>query len=405
VTGRDSPLALAALVIIAVVAVAVLPTALAVVAAAAVVLTVIAVLRSPEPATAPVESPAEAPIVSPLDDPEALIRPLDEGVLLLAADLTVVGLNPAAAAIVDRPIDSMAGVSLIQAVRDHEIVDLARETRGVRAAIHLSASDRDVLASATAVQWNDVRIVLCVRDVTELLHAQRARSELVANVSHELRTPIAAARALAETLHAGVEEAEDRERFLARLAQELERLGDIVQRLLRLARLESGAETFEIGNLDTQALLEEAASRIAPVADRRRVPIEVTPPDGPVDVEADRDRVLEVLSNLLDNAVRHSPDRAPVQLRAVADGTSVRFEVADRGPGILPVDRERVFERFYTGERSRTPGAGSGLGLAIARHIVQRLGGRIWIADHNEPGALICFTLPRSDAMTSGHTR
>jgi two-component system phosphate regulon sensor histidine kinase PhoR len=324
-----------------------------------------------------------------------LIGPLNEGVILLDKELTVLAVNPAAAAIAGRPIESMIRVSLIQAVRDYHLVELARDASGQRAALHLSGPERDVVATATSVESGDARVLMCIEDVTALLRARRARSELVANVSHELRTPIAAARALAETLQAGVDEPDGRDRFLARLAEELERLGNIVQRLLRLARLESGAETFAVEVLDAHALLDQAASRMAPLAEQRHIQVEVVPADdGGLYVHADRERTLEVLSNLLDNAVRHSPDGATVELRVRPDGGLVRFEVADHGPGIPPVDRERIFERFYTGDRSRTPGAGSGLGLAIARHIVQQLGGRIWVADRAIPGAAICFTLP-----------
>jgi signal transduction histidine kinase len=245
-----------------------------------------------------------------------------------------------------------------------------------------------------SVDAGEARTLLLVDDVTELMNAQRARSELVANVSHELRTPLAAARALAETLATGVDEAGERERFLARLVEELERLGAIVQRLLWLARLESGAEPFDTETLDTHALLDEAASRIAPVGEQRHVHLEAAADADAGLVLADRERVLEVLSNLLDNAVRFSPEGETVRMNASPDGGFVRFEVSDHGPGILPRDRERVFERFYTGDRSRESGAGTGLGLAIARRIVQRLGGRIWVADRTEPGASICFTLP-----------
>lgn len=390
-----------ALAAIAGIAVAILPTALGVLAAILVVLATIAIVRRPD--TPPAPPPTATP--SPLHDFTTLIRPLNEGVLILDADLNVLATNPAAARIVDRPLDSMLHVSLIQAVRDHELVDLARGVSGgERTPMRLSVANRDVLAAAVGIEAGEARALLVMEDITTLLHAQRARSELVANVSHELRTPIAAARALAETLQAGVDEPDERERFLTRLTQELEHLGDIVQRLLRLARLESGVEPFEVEAMDPRVVIDEATSRIAPLAAQRGIHIE-TAPDDTRPVLADRDRLLEVLSNLLDNAVRHSPDGETVTLRTVADDGFVRFEVRDRGPGILPVDRERIFERFYTGERARTPGTGSGLGLAIARHIVQRLGGRIWIADHPDPGALVCFTLPPAETTTesAGH--
>lgn len=385
------------LALLAALAVLLLPApAGAVLVLAAVALT--ALLARREERDAIVEGPPPAPTYAHL---ERAVAPLRAGVIALDAERNVVVANPAAAEVLERPLATMTGVSLIQAVRDHDLAEVARTADGVPTEVHLSAANRDVVATAAAVDIDAVRTVLTIEDVTELRRAQRARSELVANVSHELRTPIAAARALAETLESGVAESEERERFQRRLIEEIDRLAAIVQRLLWLARVESGTETFTVEDLDATDLLREAVARIAPVAAGRHVHIEVTPGLGAHRVLGDRERVLEVLSNLLDNALRHSPDGAMVRLSTALEGALVRFEVADHGPGIPPPDRERVFERFYTGDRARGS-TGAGLGLAIARHIVQRLGGRIWIEDRSEPGAVLCFTLPVTQATSAG---
>ena len=242
--------------------------------------------------------------------------------------------------------------------------------------------------------------LLLVEDVGELRAAQRARSDLVGNLSHELRTPVAAARALAETLASGVDDDDDRARFLGRLVEELERLGEMIRGMLRLARLESGSEPLAREECDVAALLQTAANRIEPVARARRVGIDVVAADGPA-VRCDRERVLEALSNLLDNAVRHSPHGGLVRLSTHPDDRGVRVDVQDEGPGILPGERERVFERFYTGGEARDSSDGTGLGLAIARHIVVRHGGAIWVDDRS-PGATLCFTLPATRDASSG---
>lgn len=323
-----------------------------------------------------------------------VIAPLAEGVVLLDDAETVVAANPAASRIVGRPLETMAGASLIQALRDHGLAEVARrrDAGGDASAVRVSATGHDVLATATRVQGGAVRVLLVMEDVTELEHARRARAELVSNMSHELRTPVSAARALAETLQAGVDEADERQRFLDRLVEEIVRLGEMVDRLLRLSRLESGAEPFAEERIEATPLFATAAERIAPLARQREVVVEVDAAGAPA-ARGDRERVLEVLSNLLDNAVRHSPEGGHVWLRAEADAAGVRFEVRDEGPGILPSDRGRVFERFYTGDQARAAGRGSGLGLSIALHLVQRMGGRIWVVDR-APGATLAFTLP-----------
>lgn len=328
----------------------------------------------------------------------ALIELFGEGILLLDGEGTVVAANQAAARILGRPREGMTGVSLIRAARDHAFVDVLREAAGEPREVVLG-DQRVIFATAAPAQSGPIRTVLTLQDLTALRRAERARQELVANVSHELRTPIAAALALAETLESGVEEEDHRTRFHHQLTTEIERLGRMVDRLLRLSRLESRAEEFVVEPLAVADLLHEARRRIEPVAERKSVTVrcEMTP-DG-LQVLADRERILEVLSNLADNAVRHSPDGEVVTLSAQREADQALFSVHDRGPGILPQDRPRVFERFYTGDRARSEGRGTGLGLAIARHIVSRHGGEIWVGE-NSRGATLYFTLPAAAAAS-----
>ena len=367
----------------------------------AAVLVVIAVLLLAGIAT--VEEPAPGPLVEDMVDPEALefahlIEPLAEGVLLLDERRAVVAVNAAAARILGRATEVMLGSSLIVALRDHDLAEIVRAATGEPTAVHVSSSSHDVVATASAVEAGPVRTVLVLEDVTELSRARRARADLVANMSHELRTPVAAARALAETLQAGVSDPSEAARFHGRLVEEIGRLGAMVDRLLRLSRLESGGERMEVEELRPADLLRTAVSRIEPVMQARGVRVEWSCEADVPEVTGDRARVLEVLSNLLDNAAKFAPERSVITALAAADADGfVRFEVRDAGPGILPADRARIFERFYTGDRSRGSGGGTGLGLAIARHIIQRLGGRIWVADRS-PGATLCFTLPAAVA-------
>ncbi len=375
------------------------PLLAALVAGAAVLLAAWLVAR-PEAALAPVP-PAEtsegARAASMAANPQitALIDLFAEGVLLLDAERQVIAANLAAARILGRPRDAMIGVSLIRAARDHALVDVLREAAGEPREVVLG-EQQVIFATASAVESGPIRTVLSLQDLTALRRAERARQELVANVSHELRTPIAAARALAETLESGVDDEAQRARFHEQLTTEIERLAQMVDRLLHLSRLESRLEEFRLEDIPALDLLEEARAHIEPVAERAGVSLEVQAPEDPsLAVHADRERVLEVLSNLLDNAIRHSPRGGQVTLSARPDADLVRLSVSDQGAGIMPKDRSRIFERFYTGDRARSDGrgTGTGLGLAIARHIVMRHGGEIWVSDRT-PGATLCFTLP-----------
>ena len=222
----------------------------------------------------------------------------------------------------------------------------------------------------------------------ELAETDRQRRDLVANVSHELRTPLAALHAKLENVADGVEPA-DPETLRTMLAQ-TERLGRLVTQLLDLSKLESSGVVLDRRPFPVVEVLEQAA-REARLHAPEGVTIEV---DGAAEIVADGDpeRVHQVVANLVENAVRHSPPGGRVR---VAAGPGPRIEVLDEGPGIPAGEEERVFERFYRADASRTgAGGGAGLGLSIARWVVDLHGGTIR-AERAEPrGTRMVVELP-----------
>ena len=227
----------------------------------------------------------------------------------------------------------------------------------------------------------------------DLEDAERQRKELVANVSHELRTPIGALQALLENLADGVEPPDPATLRVA-LAQ-TERLTRLITSLLDLHRLEAGAVPMRPRSFELRPLLEQA-TRECTLGEERRVRLKVCVQPGDLRVTADPERVHQVVANLLDNAVRHSPEEGRVWLSACRNGGShVVLEVADEGPGIPEEEAQRVFERFHLLDSSRTSGTGgTGLGLSIARWIVDAHGGTIR-AERREPaGCRMVVELP-----------
>jgi signal transduction histidine kinase len=244
------------------------------------------------------------------------------------------------------------------------------------------------------------------RMAAELEETDRIRRDLVADAAHELRTPLGALRAVLENAVDGVEPADPRE-----LLGQVRRLGDLTDQLLDLSRLEAGAATLQRRTVPVAHLLDGALVRRAQARAGDRGPTgeegpggerEPTSPGdaavqrdvpGDLQVHGDPDRLVQVLGNLLENAGRHAPG-APVAVRARgAPGGGVRLVVEDRGPGLLPADAERVFERFARADRSRsTPG--SGLGLAIARSVVELHGGSIRAEPVDPHGCRIVVDLP-----------
>jgi len=225
----------------------------------------------------------------------------------------------------------------------------------------------------------------------ELAETDRMRRDLVANVSHELRTPITALQAGLENLVDGVEPPGPEQ--LRTMLKQAERLGRLVTQLLDLSRLESGAIPLQRSNFKVLPVLEDAAdeSRLhAP-----HVQVSVLVDDPALAADGDPERVHQVVANLLENAIRHSPAGGRVEVRARPERGRVAIEVLDEGPGIPEEEASRVFERFYRADTARSSSVGgAGLGLAIARWIVDLHGGDIRAERRAPTGCRMVVLLP-----------
>lgn len=265
-----------------------------------------------------------------------------------------------------------------------------------QAATRLAKGDWDrPVTTSSADEVGDLARAFNVM-AAELAEVDRVRRDLVANVSHELRTPISALRARLENLVDGVEPAAPE--TLQVMLDQVERLGRLVEQLLDLSRLEAGVVPLDPVRFDAGALLERVAAEFSVHAGG--TPIEVQVGEGRPAGLGDPERMHQVVANLVDNAVRHSPPGQPVRLEASrsSDG-GLRIDVVDRGPGIDPAVADRVFERFWRADRARAAdGSGAGLGLAIAQWIVELHGGVIGVADAvaGAPGCRMFVELPAS---------
>ncbi|MBI4504890.1 MAG: PAS domain-containing protein [Chloroflexi bacterium] len=243
----------------------------------------------------------------------------------------------------------------------------------------------------------DGPVILVVHDLTELQQLDHLRSTFVSVISHELQTPIAIIKGYASTLgrEDAAWDAETLRRGLEIIEEEADRLNDMVRNLLAISRIEAGALRLEFGPLQLRPLIERLARKMQVRPGRQRRIVVSVPSDLP-QVVADKERIEEVLRNLLDNALKYSPPDSAVTVGAWATGTEVVVAVTDEGGGIAVEDRERAFEAFErldTGLARRRPGAG--LGLFICRAIVQAHGGRIWIERGPTGGTRVAFSLPR----------
>jgi PAS domain S-box-containing protein len=245
--------------------------------------------------------------------------------------------------------------------------------------------------------------VYAFRDLTESRRLEQLKAEFVATASHELRTPLAAVYGAAQTLrrHDFALDEAGRERFLSLIVDESERLGRIVNDILLANQLDIGSldlrnDAFEPSELVDRVV--EAARAYAPPA----VALETaTGPSLPT-VASDRDRVRQVLANLVENAIKYSPHGGRVEVGAVPAGNMVRFHVRDEGLGIPADEQRRVFDKFYRLDPAMTEGVGGiGLGLYICNELVERMGGRIWVESEGEVGSTFLFEIPATESLGS----
>jgi len=223
--------------------------------------------------------------------------------------------------------------------------------------------------------------------------AESARRSLVASVSHDLRTPIASLRLMTEAIADGVATGETRDRYMTELRLQVRLLGELVDDLFELSRIEAGDIDWAMGQIELGDLMGETVDAMRIQAESRGVRVVADLPGGRIAATANPEKVQRVLFNLIQNAIRHTPADGSVTVRAMLAGERVQVEVEDSGPGISEEDAPHVFEPFYRGgsdaSRSRE---GSGLGLALSRAIVEAHGGRIWF-ESTGSGTVMRFTL------------
>ncbi|HSB70558.1 MAG TPA: sensor histidine kinase KdpD [Candidatus Methylomirabilis sp.] len=224
------------------------------------------------------------------------------------------------------------------------------------------------------------------------METEKLRSSLLSSVSHDLRTPLAAITGASSSLLETGDRLDPgtRREMLETIAEEANRLSRLVNDLLEMSRLESGAVKARMEWHPLEEIVGAALARIGKSHKDRQVLTRL--PDSLPMVSMDDVLIEQVLVNLLDNAAKHSPDNSPIEVAAHRDERAIVVEVGDRGPGLDPEDMERVFEKFYRGKHPQ--GRGVGLGLAICRGFVEAHGGRIWATNRPEGGAVFRFTLP-----------
>jgi two-component system phosphate regulon sensor histidine kinase PhoR len=301
------------------------------------------------------------------------------------------------------------GKPFLEVIRNADLHEIFRAVHGgvepvaLRREITLTSPPRILGVNAVRLATGGDRpgagsgVVMVLHDVTALRQLERVRTEFVANVSHELRTPLTAIQGYLETLLSGaLEERENARRFLEIVLRHSERLGRLLNDLTDLSNIELGKVTLRREPVRVDDVVASVVGIIAPRAARSRVTVTAeVPPDLP-EVSADRDRLAQVLINLVDNAVKYTPEGGSVTVTARrSDKLGIEVAVADTGIGIPPAELPRITERFYRVDKARSRElGGTGLGLAIVKHLVMAHGGELGIESEQERGTTVRFTLP-----------
>jgi two-component system phosphate regulon sensor histidine kinase PhoR len=293
---------------------------------------------------------------------------------------------------------------LIDSVRDPDflaaIQEAARDQVVTSARSNTIASGRTFDVTAAPMPGGGAVAVL--RDLTETERMEKSRRDFIANVSHELRTPLTSIQGYTETLlDSPIADNHVRE-FLEIIRKNAARMSRLTEDLLTLARVESGEQRFGIQRVRPEELLQDALESFREVARSYEVELAIENSVASGQVNADREAIHQIFSNLIENALKYAASGKKVILGARAAANGVEFYVRDFGPGISSEHLPRLFERFYRVDKARSrESGGTGLGLAIAKHIVLAHGGTIRAESELHHGSTFLFTLPGSEPDTA----
>jgi two-component system phosphate regulon sensor histidine kinase PhoR len=332
---------------------------------------------------------------------EAILAGMDEGVIAANLQQKILLHNAAAAGLLDFDGAAASGRLLWEVVREEAVIRGARESAesGSRRSFQIGPIRNrhlDVSIYPWPAAGTPEGVVIVAHDATESVRYQDLRKEFVANVSHELRTPLTMIKGFVETLRDGaVGDPVKGPEFLATIEKHVDQLTNLVSDLLELSRLESREGLPRMTRVDVAATVGRAVDFMKPAAEKKRQELKLAV-SGPLPgVAGDPDYLERAVGNLIDNAIKYTPEGGGIRVSAAAKNGEVVLEVADSGIGIPAEDVPRIFERFYRVDKSRSREmGGTGLGLSIVKHVVQVHGGSVDVESQSGKGSTFRIRLP-----------
>lgn len=334
---------------------------------------------------------------------EHIVNTMPEAVIAVNRSGIILGGNPAAQRLF--PQKTLEGASLLALSSSTELAALAD---GVFADAAPAESEIALYSASGAQSWFrvlasplDTQLILLVLiDITALRGLERVRRDFVANVSHELRTPIQLVKGFAETLQSGDLSPAERAHYLEIIGRNADRMENLIEDLLSLSRLEQqGQSRIEAEDITISSIIDEAVEYNAAKAKAKSIGIRVDAPQQ-LRAELNRGLTVEAVCNLLDNAIKYSPENTSVLVRSWEEGGDVYISVKDQGIGIPGKDLPRLFERFYRVDKARSRAqGGTGLGLAIVKHIALAQGGSVQAESWEGEGSRFTLRFPLHPAQ------
>ena len=326
-----------------------------------------------------------------------------EGVIAVDGQRRVMLANEASAKMLPMLASEVTGRPLREAVRTAQLAE-AVETAFERLELQQIEFElpgdptRTLFLRATPLPGDKCPgVVVVIHDVTELRRLENLRRELVANVSHELKTPLSSIKAYAETLRLGaINDPANNVGFVLRIEEQADRLHQLIRDMLSLARVEQGAQAFEVGDVQVADAVDACIEQRREAVAADKITLRADPPEQPITVRADEEGFRTILNNLVDNAIMYTPGGGDITIRWRAEDADAVIEVQDTGIGIATEHHARVFERFYRVDKARSRElGGTGLGLSIIKHLSLAFGGEVSLASELGKGSTFQVKLPR----------
>ncbi|EHL2672010.1 PAS domain-containing protein [Listeria monocytogenes] len=334
----------------------------------------------------------------------AIVQNLVSGVMLINVDKQVIMTNRTMYQILgETEITGKPFYEVIKSFALSQLIEATFETKTIQQKEIILYFPREMIldASVSPILGENgeiTGIILLLHDITQIRHLENVRSEFVTNVSHELKTPVTALKGFAETLLDGSMYDEMLlKKFLTIIKEESDRLHRLIMDILALSRIEQNPVPENVELVEVDEVIEQSARTIFEMATEKNIQVIIPEKTIPsVTIETDRDKLQQILINLLSNAINYTPVDGKVEVKLIEQEAEVIIEVTDNGIGIPAKDIDRVFERFYRVDKARSRhSGGTGLGLSIVKHLVENCGGRIEVESQEEVGSTFRVTLPK----------